>query len=249
MVSQALDTFRQAIPDPTSMNHNLYYRLVSLAYEIMRRERNAEFSVLDIGGGEGQLASFLPDNVSYCLVEPKVNGISGTNLPFPDCSFDYVVSCHVLEHIPVSDRKRFLDQLVSKSKRGVILLNPFYIEGTHIDERLKLCIEITGAEWAKEHLDCSLPRVQDVLDYAREKGLECDVKPNGTLTTSMAFVFIDYFASKAGFSDDRKKINTFFNDKFKTILDSQEYPNSYLIYLGKQEARVNGSDGEALAEI
>jgi 2-polyprenyl-3-methyl-5-hydroxy-6-metoxy-1,4-benzoquinol methylase len=61
--------------------------------------KDAPIKVLDVGGGHGQLASFLPE-ASYCLAEPSVNGISGADLPFADRSFDYVVSCHVLEQIP-----------------------------------------------------------------------------------------------------------------------------------------------------
>jgi len=233
-----MNAFRQALPGSTSMNHNQYFRFISLSTEIINRTGRTDLSILDVGGGDGRLASFIPD-ATYCLAEPGVNGISGTDLPFADHSFDYVVSCHVLEHIPVDRRTLFLDQLLSKAKHGVILLNPFHVEGTHVDERLKLFIEITGAPWAKEHLDCILPRVDDVRGYANDKGLQLSIKPNGTLTTAMAFVFIDYFAAKAECFEDWKKVNVFFNEKYTNILDSSQYPNSYLVYLGWPETRSN----------
>ena len=168
-----------------------------------------------------------------------MNGISGIDLPFPDRSFDYVVSCHVLEHVPVEERGVFLDQLLLKAKRGIILLNPFHVKGTHVEERLKLILKLTGAQWAREHLDCTLPNVEDIEEYANEKGLEISIRPNGTLTTSMAFVFVDYFASKSDFQDEWKELNVFFNDKYTEILDSTEHPNAYLIYLGWPEAKGN----------
>lgn len=229
------DAFRQALPDATSMNHNQYFRFISLSSEIINRAGGTDLSILDVGGGDGRLASFIPD-ASYCLAEPTLNGISGIALPFRNNAFDYVVSCHVLEHIPADERTLFLDQLLSKAKHGVILLNPFHVEGTFIDERLQLFIDITGAQWAKEHLDCRLPKVEDVRSYADAKGLQINVKPNGTLATTMAFVFIDYFAAKAGCLEDWKKINAFFNEKYTDILDSPQYPNAYLIYLGWPES-------------
>lgn len=229
-----LDAFRRALPDPITMNHNQYFRFISLSSEIVNRAGGNDISVLDVGGGDGRLAAFIP-NASYCLAEPKVNGISGTELPFPKHSFDYVVSCHVLEHIPSDKRTLFLDQLLSKARRGVILLNPFQVEGTHVEERLKLFIEITNADWAKEHLDCMLPNIDDVKNYANDKGLEIFIKPNGTLTTAAAFVFIDYFAARSGCHAEWEKVNAFFNEKYTNILDSAQYPNSYLIYFGWPE--------------
>jgi hypothetical protein len=138
-VQKLMHAFRAALPNPEYMNHNQWFRLFSLSSEISRRANKSKLSILDVGAGQGELASFIPEG-AYCLAEPGINGISGTDLPFPDRSFDYVVSCHVLEHIPAANRKIFLDQLLSKSKQGVILLNPFYVEGIHADDRLKLII-------------------------------------------------------------------------------------------------------------
>lgn len=230
--------FRAALPDPEYMNHNQYFRFFSLASEIVRRSAVADMSILDVGGGEGELASFV-SKARYCLAEPDVNGISGTALPFADRSFDYVVCCHVLEHIPVDDRARFLDQLLDKAKYGLILLNPFYVEGSHVDERLQLVIDITGAQWAKEHLHCSLPRVVDIREYADKRGLQISVEPNGTLATSLSFVFADYFATRSGLNDDWKKVNAFFNRNCIDMLHSADFPNAYLVHLSRGDNAIS----------
>jgi hypothetical protein len=232
-VEKLIHEIRTAFSRQTEMNHNQYFRFYSLAREIQTRSSDPSVSVLDVGGGNGELAMFLPPEMGYCLAEPRVNGISGTHLPFSAGSFDYVVACHVLEHVPVPERTLFLDQLVSRARKGVILLNPFEIEGTYTSERLKLVIEITNADWAKEHLVATLPRLEDVKQYAQEKKLNIDVKPNGTGALTLAFVFLDYFASHTQFQEEWRKVNRFFNEKYVSILDSEQFPNAYLIYLGK----------------
>ncbi|HYW75667.1 MAG TPA: hypothetical protein VFA48_03470 [Gammaproteobacteria bacterium] len=116
-----------------------------------------------------------------------------------------------------------------------MLLNPFHVPGSHVEKRLKLVIDVTGAQWAKEHLACTLPKVAEIKAYAKDRGLEYSAKPNGTLTTSLAFVFIDHFAARGGLIEEWEKINAFFNERYGPILDSADYPNAYLIYLGRQE--------------
>lgn len=229
-IAQLDRQLRASLPDPLLMNHNQYYRLISLASEVQRIGGHGSLSVLDVGGGDGRLAAFLPD-AAYCLAEPTTNGISGLDLPFDDGAFDYVVSCHVLEHVPPEERSAFLDQLLSKSRRGLVMLNPFQVEGTHVDSRLRLIIEITGAQWAKEHLDCGLPTLEDVARYAESRKLTYTVKPNGALATALAFVFMDHFAAMAGNYDQWMKVNAFFNKELIKSLDSSEYPNAYLVTL------------------
>jgi hypothetical protein len=170
---------------------------------------------------------------SYCLAEPTVNGISGELLPFDDGAFDYVVACHVLEHIPVESRHQFLEQLLSKSREGLILLNPFHIPGSSEKERLGLVIEITGAQWAKEHLDCSLPHLELIKSFAEQHSLDIEIKPNGSLTTSMALVFMDYFSAQSGQSESWEQVNHFFNTSFIGLMDSDSFPAAYLIILRK----------------
>ena len=235
-IARLAEPFRKSLPVASILSHNLHYRYASLSSEILNRVSSTSgFSILDVGGGEGALAAFVPADASYCLAEPTTNGISGYDLPFPDRSFDVVVSCHVLEHVPVDRRDSFLDQLLAKSRNGVILLNPFHVDGGRTEERLRLIIEITGAEWAKEHLDCTLPTLDDLRKHADHRGLRLDIKPNGTLTTSLAFVFLDYFAVRSGCDEEWRKVNRFFNEMYTDILVSPQYPNSYVVYIDRAE--------------
>jgi len=222
----------KTMPVPEAMDNNRYSRFMTLASEIKDSKGADDVSVLDVGGGSGALATFIPE-CSYCLADPMYNGISGTKLPFPERSFDYVVSCHVLEHIPPKSREEFLDRLLSRAKRGVILLNPFFLENTCTEERLKLFIDVTGSPWAKEHLECSLPRLEDVKEYALQKGLAFRAEPKGSLMLSMALVFMDHFAAVGRFNNEWARINSFINKKYLNIIDTPEYPTAYLIHLGR----------------
>lgn len=232
LVAQLEPVYRAALPAAEIMNHNQYHRFTSLAQEVTARSGGDAVSVLDVGGGEGALAAFLPATTAYCLAEPAVNGISGTRLPFAAQSFDYVVACHVLEHVVPSGRAGFLEQLLARSRRGVILLNPFVVEGTLPEERLKLVIDVSDSAWAKEHLECTLPLIGDVTAFAAARGLQCEVSPNGCIATSLALFFMDHFAAASGSTASWQKVNAFFNRHYGRILTSAEFPTAYVIWLG-----------------
>jgi SAM-dependent methyltransferase len=217
------------------MDHNQFFRFETLSKKVQELSGSERLSILDVGGGDGQLAQFLPET-GYFLVEPSVNGISGEHLPFGEASFDYVVACHVLEHIPAEQRFGFLDSLLKCARRGVVLLNPFFDERTSVDERLRLIIQVTNAPWAKEHLDCSLPELGSIEQYAVDRNLDIDCEPNGFLPLSAAMVFSNYFGSRLARTSDLRAINEYFNTKLAGLLNSSHCPNAYLITLKRRQA-------------
>jgi hypothetical protein len=230
-VEELLQAAKTAESRPLSnLDHNRYYRMKTLTDHLLQLFPNSNFRMLDVGGGDGAFALFVPE-ASYVLADPKTNGISGTDLPFAGKTFDVVVACHVLEHIPQNERVQFLDQLCTKARKYVLLLNPFFDPASHVTERLQLVVELTDATWAKEHLAHQLPELEELKQFASERGLRCRIWPNGSLPTTMAMVFIDHYATLAGCQQEVEKINHFFNCHFAEKLTNPELPTDYLVEL------------------
>lgn len=220
-------------PPLIGWNHNQYFRMKSMATELESLAAGRPASVLDVGGGDGTLAQFLPDTWQYCLAEPDANGIDGTDLPFDEGAFEFVVSCHVLEHVPENQRSIFLDNLLARCRHSVILLNPIDVPETRPRQRIELVIDVTDASWAHEHLECGLPTVKSIEDFANTRNVTCSYLPNGTAWTTLAMVFFDHFARISGQGGDLAKIYRFFNEIPFEQLNSQTCPNAGMFVLTK----------------
>ena len=214
-------------------SHNLYFRTQWLARHLLGLFPSGRFSILDAGGGDGRLSLLLPD-ADYVLAEPATNGIFVTSELTFGRTFDCVVCCHVLEHIPEEGRDAFLDVLCDIADEHVLLLNPVVDPRIDLREWQQKIFEITGAKWAKEHIDCIMPRLEDITGYAERRGYPCQVKPNGSKVLSLAIVFLDYFA-KAGRPEDVARINQMFNAIALDDLDHAEWPNAFLVDISTKE--------------
>lgn len=210
-----------------TISHNLYSRTQWLARHIRSLFPSGKFSILDAGGGDGRLAMDLPD-ADYVLAEPATNGIFVSEELSFNRKFDLVVCCHVLEHIPLEMRDTFLDGLCAMANDYLLLLNPVVDSRTDLQEWQKLIYEVTGAKWAKEHIDCIMPRLEDITGYAERRGHVHRVKPNGSKATALAVVFVDHFA-RLGRPDQVAKINRMFNSLALDDLDNPKWPNAYLV--------------------
>lgn len=91
--------------------------------------------------------------------------------------------------------------------------------------------DLTGADWAKEHLDYGLPSLDEVSQFAAKHNYHCQIWPNGSLTTSVAMVFVDYYAMLAGHDSDLTKIHHLYNTCFFDQLTDARLPNAHLVEL------------------
>lgn len=220
------------LPDLLELDYNVYFRLKSLTNKLNSlKTSNENISVLDVGGGNGQLASFLDDSFDYSLAEPQHNGLDGRVLPFKENSFDYVVASHVFEHIPQKDRDLFVNNMLKIASKGIILINPFHIEGTFEKERMELALEIINQQWIQEHLDCGLPDLEELKVFANKYNKNIEITPNGSGMTAMAYMYLAHYANMAGKRKEYKEINKFYNQNYFNFSTNEKFPVEYIVHI------------------
>ncbi len=161
--------------------------------------------VLDVGDGAGYLSAFDADldAVSVDLsptAEPLAGTVrlaaDGTRLPFPDASFDAVVSSDALEHVPPGLRDGFLAELVRVSRELVLLAAPFDTPGVAGAEELvrRFVLLVTGSaqEQLDEHRDHGLPGVDDTVARFAGLGLQVAVAGAGNLHDWLAMMLLKH---------------------------------------------------------
>jgi hypothetical protein len=228
---------RKNFVELSSIEHNQFFRMKTIADEIKKKYiKDQPISIMDVGGGNGLLAQFLPKNAEYCLVEPTVNGLDSNVLPIPKRNFSVVAACHVFEHVPLSERNNFLDNLCEQADDRVILVNPFEIDKGIEKKRLELFWEITEARWAKEHIECSLPTLRSIKEFAKTRNKSISITPSGTSALSSAMVFVEYFGKKALRFKDFERITRFFNLLPEDSITNEKWPNEHIVTL---QNRVN----------
>lgn len=131
---------------------------------------------LDVGGYPGTFTrtftAAYPRWIGHTLDTPKEDlpnytSGSGQKLPFPDQSFDAVVTIDTFEHIPAGDRQAFAAELCRVARHLVILAAPFYHNATATVERLldQAHEKAFGVPhpWLHEHVQYGLPHLETTL--------------------------------------------------------------------------------------
>jgi hypothetical protein len=197
--------------DPQALAFDQYqrYTVVREVADLVRMHLTRPcLRVLDVGGffltrkGEAirPLAHFLPHDwvVAVDLVAetlPDYLLSSGLSLPFPDRTFDLVVSCDTLEHVPCTDRPTFVDELLRVAGCGVVLIAPFDHEFTCLAERiLHEYLVAQGLHHAQlqEHLDNGLPDANALRADLTERKLPFVEFPDGYLQRWLMMMLLKY---------------------------------------------------------
>jgi SAM-dependent methyltransferase len=129
-----------------------------VAATLLGSPRNA----LDVGGRPGELARFLPSTgVTTANVDPPADVLfTGSELPFPEDSFEVVSSLDVLEHLERPQRQAHIAELVRVARERVVVCCPL---GTpaHVEAERELAARYEH-RFIKEHLEKGLPEEEEL---------------------------------------------------------------------------------------
>jgi hypothetical protein len=165
--------------------------------------------VLDVGGYfrtmEGldslPLASFLPEDevsvvdTSFCSL-PNFVQASGTALPFSNGSFDVVVSCDTLEHVPREERGGFVSEMLRVAGDYAIIAAPFSQEGRELAERIvyQYIVGRGGTqEPLRQHIAEGLPDRAALRDLLDSTGLDYCEFPGGNLFNWLVMMLVRHY--------------------------------------------------------
>jgi hypothetical protein len=157
----------------SSFDRTSRYFIVSQIIKNLIKEKNKK--VLDVGGLGSILPRLVKQKVNILDVDENddPNYIQGNamNSDVQDGSFDAVVTCDTLEHIPSKERMRFIQELIRISKDYVIICAPFDQSGVAEaeDDMNRLYGRLSGRDhrWLKEHIEIGIPSVSETEKVLR----------------------------------------------------------------------------------
>jgi hypothetical protein len=187
------------------------YRMVREAVDAARQALGRKrLTILDVGGyyqdadGTPRLPSqqFLGDqeltvlDLPACDLPGYVQG-DGTAMNFADSSFDLVISCDTLEHIPPDLRDRFVRELARVARFGVLLICPFDEYRVALAEQV-LYAYIQAELHAKhdqlrEHREYGLPQPTLVRGSFEQAGCQWRDYPSGDLNAWLPMMLAKHY--------------------------------------------------------
>jgi len=212
-------------PDISWTAFDRYARYGALARAITANLGPGRHHALDVGDNSGYLRAFAPD-LDVVSVDREGNDRplegtrlvlgDGARLPFPDGSFDVVVSCDALEHVPPVHRGGFLQELIRCTRDLVVVAAPFDTPGVAGSEELvrRFVGAVTGAPQPQlgEHAEHGLPSLDSTERTMGAAGMRVVSLGNGNLQDWVLGMFVKHqVVGRGGFLDLDIGFDVFYN--------------------------------------
>lgn len=195
-------------------------------------------NVLDVGGRGGFLDILTDASVTILDEEgtetEKVSKGDGSKMDIKDNSYDAVITCDTLEHIPKKDRKKFINELIRVSNDLVILCAPFSDYGAANEEKAlqKNFSNISGNphRWLKEHADYVLPKFSETLKLFKDSGYSVVSFGHSSLTLWRSLMQANLVSHEIGSPAVHKELQSL-NSFYNSLLFKDFSEQSYRIFI------------------
>lgn len=209
---------------------DLYSRNTTIAYVAQKLTSANGLRVLDVGGYQGKLAWFFPEDTDITILDklPRPEDEEGIyvqadaqKIPFSDRNFDVVVASDLLEHVGKPFRAPIIREMLRVSKNHVVLGVPCRSNLLEeAEEQLRGQFKrITGAEhpFLVEHRQFGLPEESKIEEILRKEGVNYAIIKEGNLMNW--YIQQLYAAVQHGENmEDRKyEFYRFFNDHLSEL--------------------------------
>lgn len=161
--------------------------------------------ILEVGSGVTGITPFIPFKITG--VDVAFNGeiaenltpvcLSGASLPFPDNSYDYVISVDMLEHVPDNERANVVSEILRVAEKRVFLAVPC---GKHAEAQDKALDEIfldakrERDRFLQEHVENGLPLKDEleicVITAAKKLGLKVNIRILNNVNLNVRMFFM-----------------------------------------------------------
>lgn len=209
--------------------------------------------VLDVGGffqdytGAPRLPAplFLERHDVTVLDRPDVNlpGYvrgDGNDLDFGDASFDLVITCDTLEHIPANSRARFVGELLRVARYGVALICPMADERVVLAERIlsayvRAELDVEQPQLG-EHSAYGLPELPAVKGLFRDAGCATRAYPSGDVFAWLPMMLAKHYLGSQG---QGEALNTGLDELYNTSYaesDRREPSYRHMVVAAKDDA-------------
>ena len=126
----------------------------------------------------------------------------GNDLNFGDASFDLVITCDTLEHIPADSRARFVGELLRVARYGVALICPMADERVVLAERILAAyvraeFDLEQPQLA-EHSQYGLPELPAVEGLFRDAGCHTRAYPSGDVFAWLPMMLAKHYLGSKG---------------------------------------------------
>jgi ubiquinone/menaquinone biosynthesis C-methylase UbiE len=175
-------------------------------YEFAAGQISKDAQVVDVGGGSGDF--FRHMNVEGIVADKYVDSsriarnrvqcqfvrFDGKRLPFQDSSVPVIISLDVLEHLPPSDRGRFLAELRRVSGAKVVMSFPsdiqHFIRPLLAISRFHRIMGVRNVAEANlmEHMACGLPKSAEVISDFEKCGWKVEASQEFGLFHSLFMI-------------------------------------------------------------